>query len=211
MVINRYRSDYPNHVHQLLISLSKHYYIRKTGDLKYRKKSFDFTLKNVSKSDRIHVVYYLLRDHFSGLYYAEMYPHDGMINLGEFLFRAWLPKRGQLFYGYPKMLMVPQLVVDLFPGILDLLNDLKIRALKPKSGFSSGTVDIKNFEGEIHFYGFVEKVTKFSSLQENSFLMCLHAADKKIDREKINKQEKWLSKKVEYDYPHDLNSFKNYF
>ena len=38
-----YQTNYPNEVHQLNVSLSKHLYVLKNGEIKNQKKPFDLT------------------------------------------------------------------------------------------------------------------------------------------------------------------------
>ena len=62
----RYQSDYPNQVHQLIVSVSKHLYITARGEIRFQKKAFDVSLDKIGKLPKEHLVHYLLRDHYSG-------------------------------------------------------------------------------------------------------------------------------------------------
>ena len=44
MAMNHYASTRPNHVHQLMVSVSRHLYAGTDGLLKYQKKSMEMTL-----------------------------------------------------------------------------------------------------------------------------------------------------------------------
>ena len=90
--MNIYRSDYTNQVHQLIVSVSKHFYILKSGDLMHRRKPMEIKLPKIEQSPREHIVHYLIRDHFSGAFYAEMCSARAMMPLEEFLYRAWSKK-----------------------------------------------------------------------------------------------------------------------
>ncbi|RZJ90594.1 MAG: hypothetical protein EOO20_07675 [Chryseobacterium sp.] len=81
-----YKSDYPNQVHQLNFSISQNYHILKNGDIKYQVKKFDVNWSNYSKSGKIHLINYLIRDHFSGCFYAEVYPIDEVPHISEIPF-----------------------------------------------------------------------------------------------------------------------------
>jgi hypothetical protein len=70
-VYHRYKSDYPNQVHQLLVTVSKHFHIGAKGQLRYQFKAMDVNFNNLEKSEREQIVFYLLRDHFSGVFYAD--------------------------------------------------------------------------------------------------------------------------------------------
>ena len=59
-------SEYSNQLHQLLVSVSKHLYFGSDGQVKYQEKPMEVNISNCSKSRREHLVYYILRDHYSG-------------------------------------------------------------------------------------------------------------------------------------------------
>lgn len=42
----KYKSDYPNQVHQLNMSISQNYYLLKNGEIKYQLKKFDINWNN---------------------------------------------------------------------------------------------------------------------------------------------------------------------
>ncbi|MCA1626764.1 MAG: hypothetical protein LC742_02205, partial [Acidobacteria bacterium] len=54
-----------NESHQLLISVSKHLYVSKSGDITYQKKAMDVNLKNYRRTGREHVIHYIIRDEAS--------------------------------------------------------------------------------------------------------------------------------------------------
>src|SRR5581483_280093 len=155
MAYNQYVSAHRNEVHQLLVSLSRNYYVGRDGNVKFQKKKFEFDFNSVGRSNKRHFVSYLLRDHFSGVYYAEITTHDRMINLGAFLFRAWSQKPAYAFCGVPESVLLPEVVVNKWPQALDLLDAYGIRALKPKSGFEMGMIDVKNWQRDFYESGFV--------------------------------------------------------
>lgn len=61
-------TEYSNQLHQLLVSVSQHLYFGRDGYVKYQKKALDVNIKNCYKSGKEHLVYYILRDHFSGTF-----------------------------------------------------------------------------------------------------------------------------------------------
>jgi hypothetical protein len=63
-----YQTNYSIEVHQLIICISKHLYVTKSGPIKYQQKSFDVSLAKVDKAEKEHLVHYLIRDHFSGVF-----------------------------------------------------------------------------------------------------------------------------------------------
>lgn len=136
----------PHEVHQLLVSVSKHYLIGARGNIRYQKKTIDVSLRNYIKSDREHIVYYILRDRFSGFYYVEVASTKHLVPLQDFLLRAFLPKPDIYFGGMPRVLMVPKDVEAVFPQVDELLSGLKIAKVNPPSGFDSGISAVKDWE-----------------------------------------------------------------
>ncbi|MEQ1606446.1 MAG: strawberry notch family protein [Pyrinomonadaceae bacterium] len=136
----------PHEVHQLLVSVSKHYLVGTTGIIRHQKKAMDVSLRNYQKSDRVHLVYYILRDRFTGFYYVEVVSTKNLIPLQDFLLRAFLPKPDIYFGGLPKVLLVPKDVESMYPQIIDFLNGLRILKVNPASGFDSGIIAVKDWE-----------------------------------------------------------------
>lgn len=141
-----YSSDYPNQVHQLLVSVSKHFLVGAKNRIRHQKKIMDVSLKNFEKSEREHIVHYILRDHFSGFYYVEVASTRNMISLQDFLLRGFLPKPDINFCGIPEALMIPKQVEDYFPRVDKILDTLGIQKIYPPSGFASGMIAVKNWE-----------------------------------------------------------------
>lgn len=146
MTFNRYYSEYPNQVHQLSVSVSKHIYANRTGQLKFQKKPFDFDLANVRTADRTHVLHYLIRDHFSGAFYAEICASDAIAPVQDFLIRAWSIKREYLFCGVPDHISIPKTVASSFASICSFVQSLGVEPHEPTSGFHAGVRDIKTWE-----------------------------------------------------------------
>lgn len=92
-----YQSNYSNEVDQLIVCVSKYLYAIRTGLIRYQQKAFDLSLAKVDKAEKEHLVHYLIRDHFSGVYYAEIHSCKALSPVEEFLFRAWSPKQDYPF------------------------------------------------------------------------------------------------------------------
>lgn len=184
-----------------------------------QRKPFEYTFDTMGASSTKLMVSYLLRDHYSGVYYAEATTHDRMLNLGGFLFRAWSSKEGFDFCGVPKALMVPQLVLDKWPAVLELLEDYGITILKPRSGFETGMIDIKNWQREFFENSFVDYTRElgikldyqFERLRAKQLEVCIRAAGRTIDREKRTKLDKWRTSDAELLVPTDRGDFEKYF
>ena len=145
-----YQSDHTNELHQLMVSVSKHLLVTKAGRLKFQQKPMETKLSNLTQASKEHVVHYLIRDHFSGVFYAEIYSAFGLIPVEEFLFRAWSEKENYPFCGAPEYISIPKTVRDAFPAIDNLIDAYGIKAVQVTSGFQSGAIrDIKTWEHHI--------------------------------------------------------------
>jgi hypothetical protein len=132
----------------------KTFYIGASSRLRHQWKAMDVSLKNFEKSKREHFVYYLLRDHFSGVFYVEMASGNDLTPVNDFLLRAWLEKPESAFCGIPTALMIPKAVENYFPSVDRMLNELKIEKIYPPSGFASGIRDIPVWEEQVRFQSF---------------------------------------------------------
>lgn len=143
----------PSEVHQLLITVSRHFHIGSKGQIRYQNKPMEITLKKLEKSDRNHLVHYILRDEASGFFYAEFCSHKDLIPIRDFLLRGWFVKKSSTFCGLPKSLVFTKTIVDFFSydSFSDLLTELNIKSFVPTSGFSSGIRVIKDWEDDIYF------------------------------------------------------------
>lgn len=205
-------------MHQLLVSLSRNYYVGADGNLKFQKKPFEFSFETVERCKKRLMVSYLLRDHYSGVYYAEATTHDRLLNLGSFLFRAWSTKDGFDFHGMPCALMVPQLVLNKWPPLLDLLKEHAIALLKPASGFQTGMIDVKNWQRDFYWNAFDYSREpgrwedyNFGSLRDKQLQVCISAADRRIGPEKRSKLDKWRASEAELEEPTDPAGFERHF
>lgn len=142
MVMMQYASKHPNHVHQLVVSVSRHAYAGADGLLKYQRKPLDMTLAKLPRATRRHAVIYSLRDHTSGVFYAEVAFAPDIVPLKAFLARAWGKKPDYPFCGLPELLTFPASVREAFPGVADAVERLGIRLVEVTSGFQGGVRDL---------------------------------------------------------------------
>lgn len=70
--MRKWELEHSNQLHQLLVSVSRHLYVRKNGILKYQEKPLDIDLPALGKSRREHLVYYIMRDALSGTFFLEI-------------------------------------------------------------------------------------------------------------------------------------------
>lgn len=144
-------SEGPNHVHQLVLSVSKHFYATANGDLKYQQKPMDVSLEKLTNAKRRHMVVYAIRDHTSGLFYAELAFAPALPDVRQFLGRAWRPKQDYPFRGLPRVLVVPKVTEHAFPGISAEVMEMGTRVIEPSSGFMGGVRDIRTVEDRLGF------------------------------------------------------------
>src|SRR5665647_1102704 len=155
----RYKSDFPNQVHQLNVSLSKHYLVLNDGSIKWQAKELDINWDNYTKTGKKHLVTYIIRDHFSNCFYAELHSVDKMPLIQEFLFNAWTQKDNYEFHGMPTCLIVPKTTQEHFTSIQTFFSKFngKLNMQNPTSGFSSALVSIRQWERFIkYFSGFYQ-------------------------------------------------------
>ena len=141
-------TSFSNETHQLLVTVSRHLYLDKKGVITYQKKPFDVNINNYSKSNKEHLVYYAMLDHFSGNFIFDIGTTRRMLPLADFLHFAWRKgKKEDHFYGLPLSVSVPKRISS--PGLLEGLQSLGVEPFHPVSGFSSGVHVIKNLEENI--------------------------------------------------------------
>ncbi|MDD2437186.1 MAG: hypothetical protein PHC42_00810 [Bacilli bacterium] len=169
---NRYISDYPNQVHQLNFSILQNYHILKNGDLKYQAKKFDVNWKNYEKTGKRHIVNFLIRDHFSGCFYAEIFPIDEAPTIVNFLYNAWREKTNFEFCGIPKTLILGRHVVERFPMIYNLESNAGVNIELATNGFATGIRSLKDWENNIAYYSYYENYKNISGFQADIEIIC---------------------------------------
>jgi hypothetical protein len=147
--MQHYRSNHPNHAHQLVASVSKHYYAGKDGLLKYQVKPMETSLTKLSSASKKHMVIYSLRDHFSAVFYAEIGFGPELPPLHAFLTRAWGTKSHMPefpFHGVPELLTFPQTARVAFPEVVSAVETLGVSLVAVTSGFQGGVGDLNTIE-----------------------------------------------------------------
>lgn len=150
-MLQRYKTNQSNEVHQLVVAVSRHSYVTAAGKFRRQKKPIEVRLDKRETFTKRHVVHYLIRDHFSGLFYAELTDSENIFPVHEFLFRAWSKKESHPLYGIPFGLTVPGTVRTLWPDFVSQLKAAAIQAIDVTSGFQGGIRDLRTWEDELHF------------------------------------------------------------
>lgn len=141
-----YRSLGPNHVHQLMVTPSKHYYLGQDGLLKRQQKPFALELADMPQAQRQHLVIYTLRDHSTTMLYAEVCFAPALMPLRVFLARAWGAKHYTPFRGLPEILLTSRKVMDVFADDLAAASALGVHLSPATSGFQSGIHGVRVVE-----------------------------------------------------------------
>jgi hypothetical protein len=139
-----------NESHQLLVSVSKHLYVLRSGAVTFQKKAMDVNLKNYRRTGREHVIHYIVRDEASGMMYAELHSGQAPCPVMDFLCRAWREKHNFYFEGMPKELCVPETVYT--DDLGHALHALGIRATRPESGFRAGIRSVRSWEEALTWF-----------------------------------------------------------
>jgi hypothetical protein len=160
-MINRYRSPYPNYIHQLFITPSKHLYALKDRRLKWQDKAMEVRLDKIEEAGKEHVVHYIVADHTSAAFYAELRTNKTLMTPMEFLTRAWKEKTDFFFHGVPEHVIVPTAVLNRYPEVHGWLKQLGVSLVPPSSGFQAGIHQVRNWEKDvansISFHSYFEK------------------------------------------------------
>jgi hypothetical protein len=160
-MLNRYRSPYSNYAHQLFITPSKHLYVLKDRRVKWQDKAMEVNLEKIEAADKEHVVHYIVADHASAAFYAELSTSKALMSPIEFLTRAWRKKPDFFFHGLPEYVLVPTIVSHKYPEIDGWLEQLGVGLIPPSSGFQAGAHQVRNWEKElannIGFHNFAKK------------------------------------------------------
>lgn len=169
----RYQSEYSNQVHQLVVSVSRHFWRTKSGEFKHQKKPFEVSLASLGKSEKNHLVHYLISDHFSGLFYMEIAVAPTLPSVTDFLLRAWSRKDMLPFCGLPEMLTVPKTVSDQFPDLLPWLAQNSVEVLPATSGFQAGVRDLRTWEQHLRYELAVNQPSTQAGLDQVTKHLCL--------------------------------------
>lgn len=167
-----YKSDYPNQVHQLNFSISQNHYLLKNGKIKYQAKKFDINWKNYEKTGKTHLVNFLIRDHFSNCFYAEIHIINKIPDIREFLYNAWREKENFEFCGIPKVLIIGRHIIEQFPKINNFAINTSLNIELAENGFATGIRSVKDWENNIKYYSDFENFKTFKYFQENIEIIC---------------------------------------
>lgn len=195
--MERYYTNYSNEVHQMIVTPSKHFYVTTDGRFKYQSKPFDVSLKNCDTRIKKSIIHYLIRDHFSGVFYWEISKTETPIPIQEFLFRAWSRKEKKEFQGIPEYITIPKNVQSFYPGLIKFVEKIGVNYLAVTSGFQGGVRDIKTIEDSLKIIGFyINHKLDLTDPQFCSVMDCIPTLREQLVGRFYNapsKTDKWLS------------------
>ncbi len=180
-----YRTEYSNHAHLLLVSVSRHLYILKNRTLKYQKKKMEYNLKNLKKAERELIIHYLIADHFSGVFYGEIHSMNKLVPIKEFLHRAWSKKESYGFCGMPTKLSIPKTIES--EGLLKLIINLGIEPFHSTGGFMGGVKHLSTWEDRVFQFDFSydyrnKRQLTFEELQNCNEEICIRESQREQKR-----------------------------
>ena len=140
--MNTVETNYSNHTHQLLVTVSRHFYISKKGILNYQEKPFTVTLNNYQNSKKELLVFYVVVDRFSGNFIFQVTTTRQMFPLADFLYYAWRQDKGEdHFWGLPDNIAISKAASS--PSLFAGLKQIGVNPFNPTLGFPSGGHVIK--------------------------------------------------------------------
>lgn len=207
----QYQSDFPNQVQQLNVSISKHYHLLKDGTIKWQEKQIDVNWANYKKVNKRLLVTYIIRDHYSSCFYAELHPIDRMPKVEDFLFNAWKKKNDYEFCGAGYNIIVPNLTLSQFPQLNSFFNNVdKVNLQLPTSGFNSAVRSIREWERRIKsVYLFIADTENIKGFQ-SKICEINRLINSKFYSERSN-LKKWAENNPKVLLPRDKESFYRYF
>jgi hypothetical protein len=205
-----YKSDYPNQVHQLNFSISQNYHLLKSSEIKYQVKKFDVNWNNYTKTGKRHLVNYLVRDHFSNCFYAEVYPIDEVPHISKFLFNAWRQKDGFEFCGIPRSLILGRHIVEKFPEIQNFQKNAGLNIELAQNGFATGIRSVRDWENGIKYYTMFQNYKNIEGFQNGIEHICRDLNLRNSGKSEQNLL-KWANNEPRGKLINDLAEFETYF
>lgn len=168
-----------NRVQHLVVSDSKHIFLKgEREEIGFQKKDLDHrTCGNRKMVTRV-----IAFDEDSGVFYAELWPRDELLDLVGFLGRAWAEKNSHPMMGCPSELCVPARVLEdqhLREQVEFVSKLASVPITRAAGGFGPTTVACREYERQISstcamYDGGVLRLIHLSA-QELSYLACSNA------------------------------------
>ena len=207
-----YKSDFPNQVQQLNVSISQHYYLLKDETIRWQEKSLDINWKNFRKSNKRHLVTFIIRDHYSSCFYAELHSIDLLPSIEEFLYNAWTEKEDYEFCGIGHTVIVPKTTQVQFPQLLHFFGRTsKVNIQTPTTGFSSAVRSIREWERNIRYVqSFIPGIDILEGFQKDIDYINRHM-NQGFGFDQDTNLAKWALNKPQLIMPGSRGTFYSYF
>ncbi len=142
---------FANEIHQLLVTVSRHLYVSKRGLLRYQEKPVEVDTTNFPSSRKEHLLFYVLRDLYSGNFIFAVTTTRKLLPLTDFLHFGWKKDKDENhFWGLPRKLSLPKRISS--SGLIAGLQRLGVEPFHPSSGFTSGIRIIRSLEDNIYYF-----------------------------------------------------------
>ncbi|WP_017257828.1 hypothetical protein [Pedobacter arcticus] len=208
--MHSYKTDHPNQVHQLNFSISQNYYLLKSGEIKYQAKKFDVNWKNYEKTGKSHLVNFLIRDHFSNCFYAEIHSISEIPDMKDFLYNAWCQKEYFEFCGIPKSLILGRHIIETFPKLINFRNNTGLNIELATNGFATGIRSVRDWEHNISYYTHYKNYKMLKIFQENTEIICKDLNLRESGKTEAN-LNKWLNNEPRGILMNDKSEFDKFY
>lgn len=160
--------------------------------LKHLKRKSAITIPELLNEGVKRLVYFIMRDDYSGLLYAELKITKDLSEIREFLFNAWKQKDKKMapLFGMPQYLMISQVIANTFPELHIGLDKLGIKIIYPSDGFSSGVRAIRSLEDVLRGF-FYKRCASLDSISKTIETTVWGANGIPISRNKLSRFEVW--------------------
>jgi len=146
--MNKTEVDCSNQIHQLMVTVSRHFYVSQKGILTYQDKPFTTKINNYQNSKKELLVYYIVIDRYSGNFIFQVATTKQLFALADFLHYAWRQdKEEKHFWGLPDYIAIPKAISS--PSLFVGLKQVGVTPFTPTSGFPSGGHIIKAIEDHL--------------------------------------------------------------
>lgn len=146
--MNKTEAACSNQIHQLMVTVSRHFYVSQKGILTYQDKPFTTKINNYQNSKKELLVYYIVIDRYSGNFIFQVATTKQMFALADFLHYAWRQdKEEKHFWGLPDYIAIPKAISS--PSLFVGLKQVGVTPFTPTSGFPSGGHIIKAIEDHL--------------------------------------------------------------
>lgn len=171
----------------------------------------EVNLGNLGQSKKEPLVYYIMRDHFSGNLALKITSKSALLPLVDFLYYAWGEGEDKHLGGMPENIWVPKTVDQAAPGLFAGLATLGVEPAFPPSGFASGVRVIRDLEDSLCF--FLGRLSEHTIENVNNHLEPIyrHLLSLSFGDNKVNKWRDNLpagQPKAPPAYPEFLSNFR---